>query len=346
LDGALGSPLQAASIHGHLAVVDELLTWQPEIDVNQEGGYYGTALQAAALYSHSNIVERLIQRKANVNAQCGTFGIAVQAAAYRDDWTIVEYLLDSGANINSNTVGIFNEYHRPKRDGTTYDCKYGLLHFAVLRDREEQVKALLSRPERDIDLLSSSGTLLAYTAWMKQDRMVSLLLDRSADVNMGHILPLLASIRRKEGQMTKLLLARGALVSSRDSRRWTPLHQAASHGFSEEVKMLITQGGDVTATDVEAETPLHKARNPVTVRLLLDAGADVHAKDRNGHAPLHTAMNRSDHLVATALLDKGADIEARSHEGHNTASAPEHRCFSSQDTSSSHRPRRELKREI
>ena len=34
-DDILGSPLQAASISGHLGVVDELLSWRSDFDVNQ-----------------------------------------------------------------------------------------------------------------------------------------------------------------------------------------------------------------------------------------------------------------------------------------------------------------------
>jgi hypothetical protein len=54
--GLLGCLIQAASIGGHLAVVNELLVWQPGIDINKRGGHHGTALQAAVRAGHLEVV--------------------------------------------------------------------------------------------------------------------------------------------------------------------------------------------------------------------------------------------------------------------------------------------------
>ena len=55
-------------------VVEDILA-KETIDVNAQGGEYGTALQAASTRGRKEIVEMLLDKGADVNAQGGRYGI-------------------------------------------------------------------------------------------------------------------------------------------------------------------------------------------------------------------------------------------------------------------------------
>ncbi|PNP43604.1 hypothetical protein TGAMA5MH_04576 [Trichoderma gamsii] len=74
-----------------------LLEECPNIDVNAQGGRFGSALQAAAFFGQTKSVKRLLDRKANVNAAGGFYGSALNAAIISGYWNIVEILLEAGA---------------------------------------------------------------------------------------------------------------------------------------------------------------------------------------------------------------------------------------------------------
>jgi ankyrin repeat protein len=52
------------------------LLLEKEVDVNAQGGQYGTALQALFHQGHKEIVKLLIETEADVNAQGGEFANA------------------------------------------------------------------------------------------------------------------------------------------------------------------------------------------------------------------------------------------------------------------------------
>lgn len=74
-----------------------LLEHCPEIDVNAQGGKFGSALQAAAFFGQTESVKLLLDKKANVNAAGGKYGSALNAAIISGYWEIVEMLLQAGA---------------------------------------------------------------------------------------------------------------------------------------------------------------------------------------------------------------------------------------------------------
>ncbi|XP_071109941.1 uncharacterized protein [Haliotis cracherodii] len=115
-------------------------------------------------------------------------------------------------------------------------------------------------------------------------------------------------------ETVKLLLDKGADVSTQDDDGKTPLHMAAPRGSSETVKLLLDHGADVSTQDKDSKTPLHLAAtsgSSETVKLLLAQGAHVSTKDRNGDAPLHMAAPRGSSETVKLLLNKGADVSTQ-----------------------------------
>lgn len=76
--------------------VEFLLDW-PGVNVNAEGGEYGTALQAAVSAGDRLSVEQLLRRGANVNLRGGKYDSALNAAIIKGYWYLVEVLLAAGA---------------------------------------------------------------------------------------------------------------------------------------------------------------------------------------------------------------------------------------------------------
>lgn len=74
-----------------------LLEQRPDINVNAQGGIFGTALQAAAYSGQIASVRLLLDKKADCNLRGGEYGSALNAAIIRGNWHIVEILLKAGA---------------------------------------------------------------------------------------------------------------------------------------------------------------------------------------------------------------------------------------------------------
>ncbi|KAL6690781.1 ankyrin repeat-containing domain protein [Trichoderma pleuroticola] len=74
-----------------------LLEQWPNINVNAQGGSFGTALQAAAYSGQTLAVRMLLDRKANVDADAGKYHSALNGAIIGGRWNIVKILLAAGA---------------------------------------------------------------------------------------------------------------------------------------------------------------------------------------------------------------------------------------------------------
>ncbi|KAI1113784.1 ankyrin repeat-containing domain protein [Nemania sp. NC0429] len=78
-------------------VVEFLLQNYPDIDINGEGGLFGSALQAAAYSGQTDSVKLLLEGGARTDTRGGKYGSALNAAVLKGFWDIVEILLDHGA---------------------------------------------------------------------------------------------------------------------------------------------------------------------------------------------------------------------------------------------------------
>ncbi|KAB5513478.1 hypothetical protein GE09DRAFT_1266749, partial [Coniochaeta sp. 2T2.1] len=69
--------LALASYLGLRLVIEDIVA-KEKIDVNAQGGEYGTALQAASTAGNKEVVEMLLGKGADVNVQGGDYGTALQ----------------------------------------------------------------------------------------------------------------------------------------------------------------------------------------------------------------------------------------------------------------------------
>jgi ankyrin repeat protein len=123
--------------------------------------------------------------------------------------------------------------------------------------------------------------------------------------------------RNGELDEVKRLVASGVDINTPGRGAWTPLHEAASQGYSAVVQWLLENGADVNCKTVvvrgedAGKSPLHVAvegGHSDVVKLLVKRGAKIDAKKSNGYTALMTAVSKGRIDIVTMLIEAGAKV--------------------------------------
>lgn len=134
--------------------------------------------------------------------------------------------------------------------------------------------------------------------------------------------------------VTKLLLARGANVHTRNKHGETPLILAVLTGRGSIVDVLLAHGADVEARDNKGETPLYIAayqREHSILQALIQNGANVDPRNLSGRRPLDVAVAKADSAVVRTLLNNGANVATLSQVGDGQIDPLLHRAIRNSD---------------
>jgi len=148
-----------------------------------------------------------------------------------------------------------------------------------------------SGPAKTSPSPSPSGAFL-QALWEGDAAKVEEMLQEGMDPNLSTSIgtrPLIISAKRKNSEILRLLIARGARLEIRDANETTPLMAAASVGLEENVEILIAAGADLNAQDINGLTALSWASItgfPNIVEILVSRGADVGARSKDGKTAL------------------------------------------------------------
>jgi len=214
--GRLKSPLNAAASSGSLEMLKLLL----ENDDSSEGDkkeVYGRALLSAITQTFNKnrvaLVTELTAQGADVNFVAGNCLLngPLAAAAAMNDEKVVKYLLEIFKGDKKEIIdaesGIYGSALRaallapmPARDTALYlirqgadlsdgSGKYGnILHLAAFANLHDIIEVLLKEYKVDVDALDSNKqTALHIAAYRGYERVVSVLLNESAAVNMEDV---------------------------------------------------------------------------------------------------------------------------------------------------------------
>jgi ankyrin repeat protein len=250
------------------------------VDVNQEGGFFGTALQAAAFTWSIRKVQRLLEHGARVttNIPESRFGTALHAAASSCSVEIVQMLLDKGADLHAKS-GIRGTAILAAAAGPALPYHYARM-----------VKFLLEKGANINDQCEETGTIL-------QSAMVSSFSGEGKRNRYGEE-------QAQIGDVLPILLKHKADINAINPGFGTALHVAARHCIHV-VKFLLENGADVNLRGGEYETPLIAAMVSMAkeraipwhkslwfeevVRVLLAKGVDVNARSEKHGTALEAA---------------------------------------------------------
>ncbi len=255
-DCDIGCPLYYLALLGILNLVRDLMN--TGIDVNAQGGRYGTALAAAAYNDNINIVKLLIEAGADVNAHGGVYGTPLVAGSWNGSIGAMKLLLEAGASINAN------------------DGKFGTaLATAAGNGNMSAVKLLI---DAGVDINTQDGhygTALMAAARFGYTSGVELLLDAGADVNARSRIygtALYTAAYFGEAEIVAMLLEAGADVNALGGSYGTAI-QATITGVQDHpetqieiLELLLTAGADVNVLDEDVRTMIRKMREMRTTR--------------------------------------------------------------------------------
>ena len=166
-----------------------------------------------------------------------------------------------------------------------------------------------------IDIFFSSVTICNQN---QRYRSIAPMATSNSSNSMGisHALtPLHRAASKGYTARVELLLEQGAEVSAKNHAEETPLHQAAGFGRHAVALVLLEHNADVWAKDITGRTPLHWASTQDVAGLLLEYGAEVSGQDNCGRSPLHWAVLYGCEDVVGLLLKHGADLSAKDYAG-------------------------------
>ena len=239
--------LSGAVFIGDLAAVKQALT--DDADPNAKDPQSGsTMLATAALMGHTEIVALLLEHGADVNAKSRDGGTALHAAAFLGRVETVKFLLEKGADttLRNNMGGI-------AIDGAKLDWTFakGIISMLQLEVDEAEVKAGRNKV---IELLSGqpSNSSQSHNLWevvaAGDLSAIKDALDDGVDLNAQDpqfgSTPLSWAALMGHTEVVTLLLERGADVNAQNRDGATPLHSAAFLGRTETVKLLLEKGAD------------------------------------------------------------------------------------------------------
>ncbi|MCJ1379736.1 hypothetical protein MMC17_002839 [Xylographa soralifera] len=336
-DGHGRSPISWAASKGHADVVRTLLENGAQADLDDDVGL--KPLHYSATANRASVIEILLEvgvdpltpkTKENPGRRCGNSGRTTGETA-------VQYAAQYG---HVETICIFKKYL------TSVDLNRAL-HWAVKSGKTEVASALLESPNVDVNNLEGGATPLFYAASGQDPRLISVLLEKGADVSircrpylrhetrcdpttkltvMHALCGCLEKYERLEelalGQAFKLLHAAGCEIDAAGPSGTTPLHYAVRKCFGPISPILITllleNGANATAKDDDGNTPLHLLDDiyPELVDLLCKHGANVNdIRKIDGSTPIHTGLRNSHHEEVLVMLAHTPDPDIHDLDG-------------------------------
>lgn len=255
------TPLLYAARQGCLPCARALVAAGAAVDLEDPDGI--TPLLIALLNAHFDTAKFLLEAGANPNKWDGWGRTPLYAAVdfntvphggrpdrpSLDETTsfqMIALLLDKGANPNAQ-LKLFPPYRSLRMDrgaDTLIDIGATPLLRAARAADLEAMKLLLARGAR-VDLPQRSGVT---------PLMLAVGLGRSPIDTRGKFTSEAEALAAAE-----LLLDAGADVNAHDERGRTPLHGAASQGFTEIVKLLAARGANLAAADNDGATAVDAA---------------------------------------------------------------------------------------
>jgi TPR repeat protein len=250
-----------------------------------------------------NKIKKLIHKGFNINTyNCAGDTLLSKAIEYGKT-DVVNFLISQGANINDTYSG------------------QTLLHLAIKKGNIKIFKILINNGI-DIHKKNFRGmTPLAYASFIGEPKMVKILIEHRAKVNIVNnddflypkgMTPLLYAASQSNPKVVKILLDNGANIYSKNADGKTAIdYVTREYNYqdydAEIVKLLILHGVNPNLILSDGKTILmHMIYSPDTVKFLIKHGANVNLKTKNGITALKLAKQYGYKDAVKILIENGA----------------------------------------
>ncbi|KAL9702341.1 hypothetical protein quinque_005859 [Culex quinquefasciatus] len=270
--------LQAASQNGHLEVIQVLLRYKADVEIEDKDGDRAagadlnrketkrrqTALHIAVNKGHFNVVKTLLELSSHPSLQDSEGDTPLHDAISKEHDNMLSLLLDYGADITRTNNNGFNA-----------------LHHAALKGNPSAMKILLTKTNR-----------LWIVEEMKDDGYTALHL---AALN-NHV------------EIAELLVTMGkANMDCQNVNKQTALHLAVERQHVQIVKLLVREGANLNIPDKDGDTPLHEALRHHTLSQLRQL-QDVEGFGKILMGLRNNTDKKASASIACFLAANGADL--------------------------------------
>jgi len=273
------SPLQVAMTNGDISMMDLLLEYKA--DINMDLGY-GSCLYSACVYGDETMVRYLISKGARVNKK-DIYGITplFRICLGKANIHIIKCLLDARATVSIKDkygISMLSNACLYAEDSNVY--KLLIAHGACVNSKDKAGESIIEKMIRDdtceYNFTSRIKYLLIKGAHMDADKMlaldvvsdnsmyVTLLLHAKANphAHCGELncSMLVSSIMQSNERVALSLIRHGADVSAINNKGETPLFTAVgAFGSVSFMKLLLASNADINHTNNKGENVLFNA---------------------------------------------------------------------------------------
>ena len=231
--GEDGTLLHAASLCGHIKVVELLLGHFVDVDVPNH--FNETPLHLAAKRGSVEVARKLIERNADINTADNTGWTPLHLAMF-DVWgdenlDIARFLLDHGADVDARDHEGSTPLHAASSTGIVKAVELLLEHGANIHEQNKKSRTPLLH-----------AVVLMDDTWADNYfDTIQFLLEHGADANSqdkDHNTALHLVVQRNCVKAARLLLEHGTSAHFQNSEGMTALQVASAKGYEELVQLL------------------------------------------------------------------------------------------------------------
>lgn len=357
------SALFEAAMRFKYKLVEYILKSQVDADINMEGllmdflvfkpykfdlvvvGYTTSLLYYAVRDHHFGTIKTFVEKGARIPTQQELERVGM--IEIRDE-QLLEYLLDSGfpmpeyalLSIIHWDIGPFDKRYPECSPDWILGNSHKLFEFCALLFSSllnmANFYSIYLEKGADIEQKRPCGdddTPLNYAAYLRRDKIVTVLLDHGADVNIvnkrGYTPLLLAVMNRYDDRRHLYNYYNPLYLDSCERERfrverstWEDLEAVYPERGESIVMQLLDYGANINARASDGKTALHiaaissgKDGNAGLLEILLQNGTDIAAIDSEGATALHYAAGSACTEAVSILLANGADISVQTKTG-------------------------------
>ncbi|XP_058117166.1 E3 ubiquitin-protein ligase MIB1 [Anopheles ziemanni] len=298
--------LQAASQNGHLEVIQVLLRYQADVEIEDKDG--DRAVHHAAFGDEPAVMGLLAKAGADLNARNKRRQTALHIAVNKGHFNVVKTLLelschpslqdsegdtplhDAISKEHDNMLSLLLDYGADIR--LTNNNGFNALHHAALKGNPSAMKILLTKTNRlwIVEEKKDDGYTALHLAALNNHVEIAELLVRMGKANMdcqnvNLQTALHLAVERQHVQIVKLLVREGANLNIPDKDGDTPLHEALRHHTLSQLRQLQdVEGFGKILMGLRNNTD--KKASASIACFLAANGADLTIKNRKLQTPL------------------------------------------------------------